>query len=178
MVQLRVAVDADRFLVHRVQGACGSAQADQTKPVTVAEPKKEAAAPATEQKVVAAKSSDPEDKYETIKLLGEGASCKVACVKDKTSGKLFAMKIITHRPEFQTMYEVEVHILAQLKHPNVVEMHEHFEDKAKKSWRILTGMCRGGELFDRVKNGSFSEKAAARCKLCGAPALLSFSPGR
>ena len=105
---------------------------------------------------------NPDERFEQLKLLGEGASCKVVMCRDRETGKHYAMKIIQHKPEFAQMFEVEKAILGLLHHPNVVEFFDAFEDRQKKTWRILTGMCRGGELFDRVKTGSFSEKAAAR----------------
>lgn len=58
------------------------------------------------------------------------------------------------------MFLVESHILRTLKHPNVVQLVEAYEDKT--GYIIVTMLCRGGELFDRVvKQGSFSEKNAA-----------------
>lgn len=103
---------------------------------------------------------NPETKYEKVGILGSGASCEVVSVKDK-SGKMYAMKVMDKKEQFnKVLFENEKRILKMLKHPNILEFVESFEDK--KSFDIVTVLCQGGELFDRVKNGSFTEKVASR----------------
>jgi serine/threonine protein kinase len=55
-----------------------------------------------------------------------------------------------------------------LKHPNVLDNIDAFEES--KSFCIVTGLCDGGELFDRVAQGHFSENVATQ------PFLINFKP--
>jgi serine/threonine protein kinase len=71
------------------------------------------------------------------------------------------MKIMDKSESYnKTLWENETLILQTLRHQNVLEWVESYEDK--RTYHLLTVLCQGGELFDRVKNGSFSEKVAAR----------------
>ena len=50
-------------------------------------------------------------------------------------------------------------ILSQLDHPNILKIYEYFEDEAKLY--IVTELCTGGELFDRIiENGKLTEADA------------------
>jgi len=60
----------------------------------------------------------------------------------------------------EELYHAETTILTSLRHDNVVELREHFQDK--KHFLILTTLYQGGELFDRVRRGSFSENSASK----------------
>jgi calcium-dependent protein kinase len=111
--------------------------------------------------IVNPKKQSTEDKYSVLKVLGEGASCKVVSVQNKSSGQRLAMKILDKAESYnKILFENETFILKTLKHENVLEFVESYEDK--KTYHLLTVLCQGGELFDRVKNGSFSEKVASR----------------
>ena len=48
-----------------------------------------------------------------------------------------------------------------LDHPNILKLYEVYEDN--KYFHIITEMCEGGELFDKIlENGGFCEKDAAK----------------
>ena len=71
------------------------------------------------------------------------------------------MKIMNKAEAYnKVLWENETLVLRTLRHPNILEWVESYEDK--KTFHLITVLCQGGELFDRVKNGSFSEKVAAR----------------
>ncbi len=54
----------------------------------------------------------------------------------------------------------EVDILIQLDHPNIIKIFEYFV--TKDNIYIVTDVCSGGELFDRIiENGFFNENVAA-----------------
>ena len=58
---------------------------------------------------------------------------------------------------------MEISILQQLDHPNVLKLYEYFEDD-KYVYLVteITELCKGGELFDRITEEEFfpKEKAA------------------
>ena len=57
-------------------------------------------------------------------------------------------------------FQEEINILKKLDHPNILKMYEFFEDE--KRYYIVTDICKGGELFDEIKElGHFQEKDAA-----------------
>lgn len=48
-----------------------------------------------------------------------------------------------------------------MDHPNVLKLYEYFEDQ--KNVYLITELCTGGELFDRIiKEEFFAEKVAAK----------------
>ena len=54
----------------------------------------------------------------------------------------------------------EIEILKRLDHPNVLKVYEYFIDD--KNVYIVTEICRGGELFDKIVEVEFfPEKDAA-----------------
>ena len=59
----------------------------------------------------------------------------------------------------------EIEILKEVKHPNIIELIDVFEDS--KYLHLVTELCTGGELFDRIiaktnsAEGHFSERDAA-----------------
>ena len=105
--------------------------------------------------------SHTEDRFVILKVLGEGASCKVVAVRDRRSGGHYAMKIMDKAEPYNgVLFENEALILRTLQHPNILHFVDAYEDK--NTYHLLTVLCQGGELFDRVKNGSFSEQSAAQ----------------
>ena len=105
--------------------------------------------------------SHTEDRFVILKVLGEGASCKVVSVRDRLRGAHYAMKIMDKSEPYNgVLFENEALILRTLQHPNILQYVESYEDKS--TYHLLTVLCQGGELFDRVKNGSFSEQSAAQ----------------
>jgi len=58
-------------------------------------------------------------------------------------------------------FKTEVTILQRLDHPNVIKLYEYFEDEVNVY--LVTEICEGGELFDRIiKEEYFDEALAAR----------------
>jgi calcium-dependent protein kinase len=54
----------------------------------------------------------------------------------------------------------EVNNLRDLDHPNILKLYETFEDE--KRYYVITDICKGGELFDEIKErGAFDEEDAA-----------------
>ncbi|OBA22651.1 Pkinase-domain-containing protein, partial [Hanseniaspora valbyensis NRRL Y-1626] len=103
--------------------------------------------------------------FHPIKLLGEGAYGKVLLVKEKTNGKLFAMKQMCkaeilimsdevvekentlRSPKMKQVERTfsERNILKEIEHPNIVKFFYSFHD-LNKLYLVLQ-FIPGGELF-------------------------------
>jgi calcium-dependent protein kinase len=95
--------------------------------------------------------------------VGEGAYGQVRKAVHKKTGVERAIKIISKRKTDKKAQEWlinEVAILKQLDHPNIMKVHEFFEDT--KYFYIVTDFYDGGELFDKISSMKyFTEKFAA-----------------
>ncbi|KAJ8599799.1 hypothetical protein CTAYLR_003985 [Chrysophaeum taylorii] len=98
------------------------------------------------------------------RVLGEGHFGTVRLCSLRSDPKQrFAVKTITKRrvtrPE---MLKAEVAIMMKVRHPNIIRVIEIFEER--ELLHIVTELCTGGELFDRIIKRSpeaFSEWSAA-----------------
>lgn len=105
------------------------------------------------------------DFYKIGRVLGEGGFGRVVFVEHKLTGQKRAMKQIKlSRVKFNSEQAqkmiVEVSILKRLDHPNIIKIFECYKDKT--SCYLVTEMCGGGELFEKIKSlRNFSEKMAA-----------------
>lgn len=107
------------------------------------------------------------DEYRRGKKLGVGASCSVIECTKKSGGQPYAMKILKKdksdpNNDNEFLFKNECAVMKKLKHPNIVEFVEAFEDEDDHTYNLVTVLCKGGELFDRVAEGSFSERVASR----------------
>jgi p70 ribosomal S6 kinase len=106
----------------------------------------------------------PKD-FELLKVIGMGAFGKVLQVKNRTSGHVLAMKVISKRllrrkSGYIENIQAERNILTRVNHPFVVKMHCSFQTKEKLF--IIMDFLAGGELFLRLgREGIFLEKDAA-----------------
>ncbi|XP_069693471.1 calcium/calmodulin-dependent protein kinase type 1 isoform X2 [Periplaneta americana] len=109
------------------------------------------------------KQPSVEDKYNLKELLGTGAFSEVRLAESKEKpGLMFAVKIIDKKAlkGKEDSLENEIKVLRRLKHPNIVQLLETFEDKHKVY--LIMELVTGGELFDRiVEKGSYTEKDAS-----------------
>lgn len=81
--------------------------------------------------------------------LGSGTFGVVTKVTHKTNGQVRACKTIPRKKiKNWDRFEQEVNILRQLDHPSIIKLYEHFEDS--KNVYLITEMCKGGELFDKI----------------------------
>uniref|UniRef100_A0A1A7WC41 non-specific serine/threonine protein kinase n=3 Tax=Iconisemion striatum TaxID=60296 RepID=A0A1A7WC41_9TELE len=99
------------------------------------------------------KHQNVEDFYETQEELGSGQFAIVKRCKEKSTGTQFAAKFIKKRHSLisrrgvkREEIEREVKILQQLQHPNIVELHDVFENRTDVV--LILELVSGGELFD------------------------------
>lgn len=110
------------------------------------------------------KSGKLRDVYKISKKVGEGAFSSVRRIKHRVTGEKRAVKTI-HKKSLRTEEEKnmvfnEVSILRALDHPNIIKLHEYYQDEM--NYYIITEFCGGGELFERIlTQGSISESTAA-----------------
>ncbi|CAD0206387.1 unnamed protein product [Chrysodeixis includens] len=90
-------------------------------------------------------NSDPSDNWDMVGELGDGAFGKVYKAQHKTTGQLAAAKMcVLDNEDDLADFTVEIDILSECRHPNVVELHEaYFIDN--KLWMLLE-YCDGGAL--------------------------------
>jgi len=88
-------------------------------------------------------------KYEQGLTLGKGGSCMVVSCKEKSTGKKFALKIMSKREKMNAeLFEKERDILQMLSHPNIMTFVEAHENSS--NFYIVSELYEGGELFDRI----------------------------
>jgi serine/threonine protein kinase len=106
-------------------------------------------------------ASEFKEKYNVLKLLGNGAFAEVHLVEDKQTKDLFAVKLID-RSAIRSAKHLwgELHTLYHLDHPNVIHLHEAY---ANATYVIFVlEYARGGELFDRLASQEEYSEADAR----------------
>ena len=108
---------------------------------------------------------DPYAVYDVLKTLGEGSYGQVFKVQHKKTKNIRAMKVINKLKacldeEDEKNLVNEINVLRSLDHPNILKIYEYFSSPRKLF--IISELCQGGELFDRIsKVKYFNEKVAA-----------------
>ncbi|XP_067171422.1 death-associated protein kinase 1 isoform X3 [Apteryx mantelli] len=94
-----------------------------------------------------------EDYYETGDELGSGQFAVVKKCREKSTGQQFAAKFIKKRRTKSSRrgvsredIEREVNILKEIRHPNVITLHDVYENKTDVI--LILELVAGGELFD------------------------------
>lgn len=107
--------------------------------------------------------SEVSKKYDIDKaVLGSGNfACVKKCTKKGTKD-VYAVKIID-KSKVEDMEDIkrEVDIMENIKHENVIQLYEIFDEPKKMN--LILELVTGGELFDDiVAKGSYTEKDAAK----------------
>lgn len=109
------------------------------------------------------KKGKVESAYTIVSALGKGSFGCVYKAMHKLSNTFRSVKVLKKEnlsQELHTKLLQEVEILKSLDHPNILKIFEVFEDDS--SINIITELCTGGELFDRIVAAkTFSENKAA-----------------
>ncbi|XP_025141169.3 calcium/calmodulin-dependent protein kinase type 1G isoform X2 [Bubalus bubalis] len=96
-----------------------------------------------------------------MEVLGSGAFSEVFLVKQRVTGKLFALKCIKKSPAFRdSSLENEIAVLRKIKHENIVTLEDIYESATH--YYLVMQLVSGGELFDRIlERGVYTEKDAS-----------------
>ncbi|XP_043918503.1 serine/threonine-protein kinase Nek1 [Protopterus annectens] len=91
------------------------------------------------------------DKYVKLNKIGEGSFGKAILVKSKEDGKPYVIKEIgisrmSNKERDESRKEVAM--LANMKHPNIVQYRESFEERG--CLYIVMDYCEGGDLFQKI----------------------------
>eukprot|EP00826_Nyctotherus_ovalis_P010804 TRINITY_DN12828_c0_g2_i4.p1 TRINITY_DN12828_c0_g2~~TRINITY_DN12828_c0_g2_i4.p1 ORF type:complete len:479 (-),score=99.03 TRINITY_DN12828_c0_g2_i4:215-1651(-) len=115
-------------------------------------------------KLVTERMEPVESRYLFKEMVGKGGFGKVRKVQDRVTGQELAMKVIPKKSVHSLSVELienEIEVLKRLDHPNIIKLYEFAQDT--ESYYLITELCKGGELFDRIsKMKNFSEMDAAR----------------
>ncbi|XP_017563845.1 death-associated protein kinase 2 isoform X1 [Pygocentrus nattereri] len=112
------------------------------------------------------KQQKVEDFYEIGEELGSGQFAIVKRCKEKSTGVEYAAKFIKKRQSRVSRrgvrreeIEREVNILQQLQHPNIISLHDVYENRTDVV--LILELVSGGELFDFLaQKESLSEEEA------------------
>jgi len=103
-----------------------------------------------------------EKEFDLGKLLGEGNYAQVKLGKEKSTGHMWAVKIINKKklePGDEEMLALEVGVLSQVTHPNVVHLYKTYDTKYKMY--LVLELVTGGELLERLMAlGAYTEQDA------------------
>ncbi len=96
------------------------------------------------------------------KALGSGTYGVVTKVTHlKTTHERACKTIAKKKIKNWERFEQEIKILQTLDHPHILKLYEFFEDD--KNVYLITEICTGGELFDKIiEKEQFEEGYAAR----------------
>ncbi|KAI0092772.1 Pkinase-domain-containing protein [Irpex rosettiformis] len=92
--------------------------------------------------------------FQKIKMLGRGDVGKVYLVREKKSGKLFAMKVLSKKEMIERKKIkralTEQEILATANHPFIVTLHHSFQ--SEQYLYFCMEYCMGGEFFRALQS--------------------------
>uniref|UniRef100_A0A8C9P8C8 non-specific serine/threonine protein kinase n=1 Tax=Spermophilus dauricus TaxID=99837 RepID=A0A8C9P8C8_SPEDA len=89
------------------------------------------------------------DKFDMIKIIGEGAFGKAYLAKEKLDSKHCVIKEINFaKVKLRKGSKKEVILLAKMKHPNIVTFFSSFQENSKLF--IVMEYCDGGDLAKRI----------------------------
>jgi calcium-dependent protein kinase len=114
------------------------------------------------------RASSPSDYQKLNRILGQGMSCKVLLVKQKSTGIKCAMKKMKKSKELpsEKLWKAETKLLRTLStdsHPHILKLVDSFSDSS--SFYLVTQFCEGGELFDKLASADdelVTEKTTAK----------------
>ena len=94
------------------------------------------------------------ERYDPIKVLGEGSFGKVFLMRDKINRKFLCVKVIKIKnipKKEREATKMEVDLLRRLNHPNIVQYKDSFLSNQGNSLCIAMEYCDGGDLATQIK---------------------------
>ena len=90
--------------------------------------------------------------YIPLETIGEGSFGKVVRVKQRSTGRTFAMKIVNKKNNINNNKNFlnEIYILRKLDHPNILKIYEYFSNE--QFWYFIMEYVSGGELYEKIYN--------------------------
>ncbi|XP_029429944.1 calcium/calmodulin-dependent protein kinase type 1G [Rhinatrema bivittatum] len=103
-------------------------------------------------------TSNIRDTFVFMEVLGSGAFSEVFLVKQRATGKHFALKCIKKAQNMRDIsLENEIAVLKKIKHENIVTLEDVYESATH--FYLVMQLVSGGELFDRIlERGVYTEK--------------------
>jgi calcium-dependent protein kinase len=99
--------------------------------------------------------------YTMGKPLGSGSFGTVRLATHKLTDQKRAIKVIKKSEQDEEKFFLEVDILSKMSHPNIMQIYEFYDDA--KNFYIVSEVCSGGELFEKItEQGVFNEAAASQ----------------
>ena len=111
---------------------------------------------------VTEKHCELRDNYEVKEVLGEGSYGSVRKISHRLTHEDRAVKVLLKKKlGHENMQDIlnEVSVLRSLDHPNILKLYECYQDKF--SYCIVTELCTGGELFERITSQQHLPEAVA-----------------
>ncbi|KAL4658657.1 calcium/calmodulin-dependent protein kinase type 1G-like [Arapaima gigas] len=100
------------------------------------------------------------DVFDFIEVLGSGAFSEVFMVRERKTGKRFALKCVKKQHLQTKNLENEIAVLRRVKHENIIGLEDFYESNTH--YYLVMELVLGGELFDRILDrGMYTEKDAS-----------------
>ncbi len=75
------------------------------------------------------------DKYQTIKIIGRGAYGLIFKAKEKSTNKMYALKMLENKSEeSKIIYEKEIIFMKNIKSKYIIELKDNFYDEENKCY--------------------------------------------
>ncbi|XP_054473467.1 calcium/calmodulin-dependent protein kinase IGa [Anoplopoma fimbria] len=105
-------------------------------------------------------TSNIKDVFDFKGKMGSGSFSEVFMVREKTTGKLYALKCLRKKHLAHSNLENEINVLRRIQHENVVGLEDFYESQTH--YYLVMQLVSGGELFDRIiDKGVYTEKDAS-----------------
>ncbi|KAK9528411.1 hypothetical protein VZT92_012573 [Zoarces viviparus] len=105
-------------------------------------------------------TSNIKDVFDFKGKMGSGSFSEVYMVREKTTGKLSALKCLKKKHLAHSNLENEINVLRRIQHENVVGLEDFYESRTH--YYLVMQLVSGGELFDRIiDKGVYTEKDAS-----------------
>lgn len=103
-------------------------------------------------------------RYSLRGTIGTGSFSVVKLAVDENTNESFACKIIPRtriaKPRQQARFELEIRILQQMKHPNIVQLIDILKDNS--NYYVIMEFCSNGELFQYIVDHRFLSENEAK----------------